>query len=72
VYQVCYSDEILIPGRDWKGESKPNHNPALKNTFAKRIAKAKQVEVTKALEKQLNEERKVAENVSEIMIILMY
>jgi hypothetical protein len=43
----------------------------LKNTFAKRISKAKQLEATKALERQLAEERKAGENVSDKLIHLV-
>ena len=57
-------------GRNWKTQSKPNHNAALSSTFSKRIAKAKQVEATKALEKQLIEERKAAENVISFIMSL--
>ena len=64
---VCGTNLNL--GRQWKAPAKPNHNPALKSTFAKRIAKTKQVEATKALEKQLGEERKAAENVSPFLMI---
>lgn len=50
-------------GKQWKAKSAPNKNPSLRTTFSKRITKAKQIEATKALERQLNEERKVAETV---------
>jgi hypothetical protein len=41
----------------------PNKNSSLRRSFAKRISKTKQIEATKALEKQLKEERKQADTV---------
>jgi hypothetical protein len=51
---------FLTAGKQWKAISAPNKNPSLRTTFSKRISKAKQVEATKALERQLIEERKAA------------
>ena len=55
---------FLITGKQWKSKSTPNKNPSIRTTFSKRIAKTKQIEATKALEKQLNEERRLAESVT--------
>jgi len=56
--------EIFRAGKQWKAPATPNKNPALRNTFSKRIAKDKKLEATKALEKQLEEERKQVETVN--------
>jgi hypothetical protein len=42
----------------------------LRTTFSKRIAKVKELEATKALEKQLNAERKAAEQVIRVKTLL--
>jgi hypothetical protein len=52
-----------MEGKQWKAKSAPNKNPSLRTTFSKRISKDKQVEATKALERQLNEERQTAKTV---------
>jgi hypothetical protein len=54
---------VLIPGKQWKAQAAPNKNAALRTSFSKRITKNKQLEGTKGLERQLNEERKTAETV---------
>jgi len=53
----------LTLGKQWKAKATPNKNPSLRTPFAKRIVKDKQAEATKALERQLKEERKAAEEV---------
>ena len=53
----------LIAGKQWKAQAAPIRNLSLRTSFAKRISKTKQVEATKALERQLNEERKTTETV---------
>lgn len=50
-------------GKQWKAKSTPNKNPSLRISFAKRLVKDKQAEATKALERQLREEKKAAEEV---------
>lgn len=52
-----------MAGKQWKAQSKPNKNPKLRTAFSKRIVKDKQAEATKALERQLKEERKAATEV---------
>jgi hypothetical protein len=42
----------------------------LRTTFSKRIGKVKELEATKALEKQLNAERKAAEQVIRVKTLL--
>src|SRR5271170_341976 len=53
-------NDILTEGKQWKSKSAPNKNPSLRTAFSKRITKDKQKDATKALERQLNEERKAA------------
>jgi hypothetical protein len=53
-----------VKGKQWKAPKAPNKNPLVRTTFARRITKAKQVEATKALERQLIEDRKQTETVS--------
>ena len=50
-------------GKQWKAKSAPNRNPSLRKSFAKRISKDRQTDATKALERQLDKERKAAEEV---------
>jgi len=54
---------LFTLGKQWKGKATPNKNPSLRTPFAKRIVKDRQAEATKALERQLKEERKAAEEV---------
>jgi hypothetical protein len=54
-----------VKGKQWKAPKAPNKNPLVRTTFARRITKAKQIEATKALERQLIEERKQTETVSQ-------
>ena len=63
-YQVLNLVNPIWPeGKQWKAKTVPNKNPALRTSFSKRIQKNRQLEATKALERQLNEERKQAETV---------
>jgi len=59
---------VLTEGKQWKAKSAPNKNPSLRTAFSKRITKDKQKEATKALERQLNEERKTHETVHSIAL----
>lgn len=56
----------MTAGKQWKAKSAPNKNPSLRTTFSKRISKDKHLEATKALERQLNQERELAETVASV------
>lgn len=58
-----YLISSLTIGKQWKTKSAPNRNPSLRKSFAKRISKDRQTEATKALERQLDKERKATEDV---------